>query len=66
MHKSGTVSASDQRIKDNIKEDHEERFLKAFEEYNDALFRHAFLRVSDRDRAIDIGFKERGTAYFLP
>jgi RNA polymerase sigma-70 factor (ECF subfamily) len=33
---------------------HEERFLRAFEEYNDALFRHAFIRVSDRDRAIDI------------
>lgn len=34
--------------------DHEdERFLKAFEEYNEALFRHASLRISDRDRAID-------------
>lgn len=32
----------------------EERFLKAFEEYNDALFRHAYLRVSDREKAIDI------------
>jgi RNA polymerase sigma-70 factor (ECF subfamily) len=31
----------------------EERFLKAFEEYNDALFRHASLRISDRERAID-------------
>lgn len=28
--------------------------MKAFEEYSDALFRHAFLRVSDRERAIDI------------
>lgn len=35
-------------------EDHEERFLKAFEEYNDALFRHAFLRVSNREKAIDL------------
>ena len=43
-----------QSQKDSIKGDHEERFLKAFEEYNDALFRHAFLRVSDRERAIDI------------
>lgn len=34
--------------------DHEERFLKAFEEYNDALFRHAYLRVSNREKAIDI------------
>lgn len=35
-------------------ESHEARFLKAFEEYNDALFRHAFLRISDRERAVDI------------
>lgn len=39
---------------DSIKGNHEERFLKAFEEYSDALFRHAFLRISDRERAIDI------------
>lgn len=32
----------------------EERFLQAFEEYSDALFRHASLRVSDRERAIDL------------
>jgi RNA polymerase sigma-70 factor, ECF subfamily len=40
--------------KESIKGDHEERFLKAFEEYSDALFRHAFLRISDRERAIDL------------
>ena len=34
--------------------DHETRFLKAFDEYNDALFRHAFLRVSNREQAIDL------------
>lgn len=28
--------------------------MKAFEEYSDALFRHAFLRISDRERAIDV------------
>lgn len=39
---------------DSIKGDHEERFLKAFEEYSDALFRHAFLRISDREKAIDV------------
>jgi len=39
---------------DSIKGNHEERFLRAFEEYSDALFRHAFLRISDRERAIDI------------
>jgi len=34
---------------------HEEaRFLKAFEEYSDALFRHASLRINDRERAIDV------------
>lgn len=38
---------------DNVS-DHETRFLKAFEEYNDALFRHAFLRVSNREKAIDL------------
>jgi len=43
-----------QRKEDNIKGNHEERFLKAFEEYSDALFRHAFLRISDRERAIDV------------
>ena len=32
----------------------EERFLKAFTEYGDALFRHTTLRISDRERAIDI------------
>ena len=33
---------------------HEERFLKAFDEYSDALFRHAVYRLSDRERAIEI------------
>ena len=32
----------------------EDRFLKAFDEYGDALFRHATIRISDRERAIDI------------
>jgi RNA polymerase sigma-70 factor, ECF subfamily len=35
-------------------ESHEERYLKAFEDYNEALFRHASIRVSDREKAIDI------------
>lgn len=38
----------------DIEENHEERFLKAFDEFNDALFRHAFLRVSNREKAIDL------------
>ncbi len=33
---------------------HEERFLKAVDEYADALFRHAVYRLSDRERAIEI------------
>ena len=33
---------------------HEERFLKAFEEYSNALFRHAAMRISDRERSIDV------------
>ena len=39
---------------DDIAETPEERFLKAFNEFNDALFRHAFLRVSNREKAIDL------------
>lgn len=39
---------------DNLSEDHEARFLHAFEEYNDALFRHAMIRISDRDKAVDL------------
>ena len=38
---------------DNVS-DHETRFLKAFDEYNDALFRHALLRISNRERAVDL------------
>lgn len=38
----------------SIRNGHEERFLKAFDEYSDALFRHAMLRISDRERAIDV------------
>lgn len=45
--------ASPKRTEDKI-ESHEDRFLKAFEYYSDALFRHAVIRVSDRDRAIDL------------
>lgn len=39
---------------DNPTLSHEDRFLAAYDEYSDALFRHAYLRVSDRERAIDI------------
>ncbi len=45
--------ASPKRTEEKI-ESHEDRFLKAFDDYNDALFRHAVIRVSDREKAIDI------------
>jgi RNA polymerase sigma-70 factor, ECF subfamily len=32
----------------------EDRFLKAFDEFSDALFRHAVYRLSDRERAMEI------------
>ena len=32
----------------------ESSFLKAFDEYNNALFRHASIRLSNRERAIDL------------
>ena len=32
----------------------EARFLKSFDEYADALFRHASIRLSDRERAIEL------------
>jgi RNA polymerase sigma-70 factor, ECF subfamily len=35
-------------------ESQEDRYLKAFEDYSEALFRHASIRVSDREKAIDI------------
>jgi len=38
----------------DTKQDQEQRFLTAFDEYGDALFRHAVLRVSDREKATDL------------
>jgi RNA polymerase sigma-70 factor, ECF subfamily len=35
-------------------EEPEDRFLKAFDEYSDALFRHAMYRLSDRERAVEL------------
>lgn len=35
-------------------DDREESFLKAFDEYADALFRHATYRLPDRELAIDV------------
>lgn len=43
-----------QRKTGNIAGGQEERFLGAFEEFSDALFRHATLRISDREKAIDL------------
>ncbi|MCB9811175.1 MAG: RNA polymerase sigma factor [Candidatus Nomurabacteria bacterium] len=39
---------------DDITESQEDSFLKAFDEYSDALFRHAVIRVNNREKAIDI------------
>ena len=44
---------SGKKSNDNVG-DHEKRFLKAFDEYNDALFRHALLRISNREKAVDL------------
>ncbi|MEZ4103928.1 MAG: RNA polymerase sigma factor [Candidatus Paceibacterota bacterium] len=45
---------ADQRPIEDMEESQEDRFLKAFDEYNDALFRHAFIRVSNREKAVDL------------
>lgn len=37
-----------------MKRTHEEAYVAAFDEFADALFRHARLRLSDRDRARDL------------
>ncbi len=39
---------------DSISGGYEQLFLDAFEKYGDALFRHALLRISDREKAIDL------------
>lgn len=33
---------------------HEERFLEAFDLYADALYRHSAIRLSDRERAVEL------------
>lgn len=45
---------ADQKLTDGMEESQEDRFLKAFDEYSNALFRHAVIRVSNRDKAIDL------------
>lgn len=40
--------------KDDEAGNHEDRFLKAFDDYADALFRHAVVRLSDRERAMEL------------
>lgn len=42
------------RDDDAMPHDSERQFLEAFDTYSDALFRHAYLRVSDRERAVDL------------
>ncbi len=45
---------SPQKRADEGRGSQEERFLKAFESYADPLFRHASIRLSDRERSIEI------------
>jgi RNA polymerase sigma-70 factor (ECF subfamily) len=42
------------RKTNDITENQEKRFLEAFEEYSEALFRHAAIRISNRERSIDV------------
>src|SRR5262245_43358033 len=42
------------KSKGNSQGSEEERFLKAFDEYVDALYRHASFRLSDRERSIEL------------
>jgi len=49
---NGHIMAGEQST-DNLS-GHEARFLEAYELYNDALFRHACMRISDREKAIDL------------
>ncbi len=46
------MSAYDNNKK--LSNDQEKFFLEAFDKYGDALFRHAVLRISDREKAIDL------------
>jgi RNA polymerase sigma-70 factor, ECF subfamily len=48
------ASVRDQSTTEPLSGNHEERFLKAFDEYSDALFRHASIRLSDRERAVEL------------
>lgn len=54
MATSKRANRKAERSSDSEARSHEERFLKAFDEYADALFRHAQYRLSDRERAIEI------------
>ncbi len=45
---------SSRKSSNDTVESQEDRFLKAFEEYSDALFRHAAMRISNRERSIDV------------
>lgn len=54
FHMAHNAKGNRKAGKDSEVGNHEERFLKAFDEYADALFRHAVYRLSDRERAIEI------------
>ena len=50
----GSSGRSPKKRADKGEGSQEERFLKAFDDYADVLFRHASFRLSDRERAIEI------------
>jgi len=54
FHMAKDIKAKRKAEKDSDVGNYEERFLKAFDEYADALFRHGVYRLSDRERAIEI------------
>ncbi len=54
FHMATKPSANRKTDNSPVVDNQEDRFLKAFDEYADALFRHAVYRLSDRERAIEI------------
>ena len=51
--REGMMGAAPRRVA-SMTDPYETAFLAAFDEYADALFRHALFRISDRERAADL------------
>jgi RNA polymerase sigma-70 factor (ECF subfamily) len=54
FHMADRERQSARKAGNSGRDDTEARFLKAFDEFSDPLFRHALYRLSDRERAIDV------------